>query len=80
MYRQMRKSAILDLSAKIKHGRIGGKPFAHGVGTHAQSTLLITVNGATQFHASVGVDSEEDGHQSSIEFFVWGDGTNLRVN
>jgi alpha-galactosidase len=53
---------------------IGGKPFAHGLGTHAMSSLSITLNGATQFRASVGVDGEVTNKAASIEFFVLGDG------
>jgi len=49
---------------------IGGAPFEHGLGTHAVSTLYVTVNGATQFSASVGVDGEVTSQDASIEFFV----------
>jgi alpha-galactosidase len=53
---------------------IGGKPFEHGLGTHAISTLYVTLNGATRFSASVGVDSEVTSREASIEFIVLGDG------
>ncbi len=49
---------------------IGGAQFEHGLGTHAVSTLYISVNGATQFSASVGVDGEVTSQDASIEFFV----------
>jgi alpha-galactosidase len=54
--------------------RIGGTHFEHGLGTHAISTLFIILNGATQFSASVGVDSEVTSREASIEFFAVGDG------
>jgi alpha-galactosidase len=53
---------------------IGGKRFEHGLGTHAISTLFVTLNGATQFSASVGVDNEVTSREASIEIFVVGDG------
>jgi alpha-galactosidase len=56
---------------------IGGKRFEHGLGTHATSTLSVTLNGATQFSASVGVDGEVTSQEASIEFFVLGDGKEL---
>lgn len=56
---------------------VGGKHFEHGLGTHATSTLYVTVNGAMQFSASVGVDGEVTNPSASIEFFVLGDGKTL---
>jgi alpha-galactosidase len=53
---------------------IGGKPFEHGLGTHASSALSVTLNGATRFSASVGVDGEVTNNAASIEFSVLGDG------
>jgi alpha-galactosidase len=59
------------------HGlSIGGKKFEHGVGTHANSTLQIAVNGkAEQFSAKVGLDDETG--NGSITFKVLGDGKAL---
>ena len=57
--------------------RIGGTLCEHGLGTHAASTLRLNVNGATQFSASVGLDSEETNPQAGIEFFVVGDGKTI---
>ena len=57
--------------------KIGGTTFEHGLGTHAASTLCLTVNGATQFSASVGLDSEETHAEAGIEFFVVGDGKTI---
>ena len=58
---------------------IGGKPFARGFGTHAESTLHVNLGGGAQkFTASVGVDDEVNGNSaSSVEFFVIGDGQTL---
>jgi alpha-galactosidase len=57
--------------------KIGGTTFEHGLGTHAASTLCLSVNGATQFSASVGLDSEEDKREAGIEFFVVGNGKTM---
>ncbi len=47
---------------------IGGKTFAHGFGTHADSRLVVDLKGAGQkFTATVGVDDETDG-RGSVEF------------
>ncbi|HEX4120679.1 MAG TPA: NPCBM/NEW2 domain-containing protein [Verrucomicrobiae bacterium] len=56
---------------------IGGRHFAHGLGTHANSTLYIALKGATQFTASVGVDGEVSNREASVEFFVIADGKDL---
>jgi alpha-galactosidase len=63
-----------DRSVEGHNLSIGGKLFEHGVGTHANSTLSINVNGATQFSASVGVDGEVTSREASVEFSVAGDG------
>lgn len=58
--------------------RIGGKTFEHGLGTHAQSTLFISLKGAAQsFSASAGVDSEVGDGRGSVEFSVVGNGKTL---
>jgi alpha-galactosidase len=56
---------------------IGGAHFEHGLGTHAESTLYIAVNGGTKFGANVGVDGEVTSREASVEFFVIGDGKEL---
>jgi len=56
---------------------IGGARFEHGLGTHANSSLYITVNGATRFSASAGVDGEVSNPVASVEFLVLGDGKQL---
>ena len=54
--------------------KIGGKAFAHGVGTHANSYWVIRLNGgATRFTAQVGVDDEKN-TSGSVTFEIWEDG------
>ena len=54
---------------------IGGETFEHGLGTHANSTLYISLNSAAKgFSASVGVDGEITNPSASINFIVLGDG------
>src|SRR4051812_38390929 len=53
---------------------IAGKAFEHGFGTHAESSLLIQLNGkASLFTAQVGIDDEIKGQQPAVEFVVYGD-------
>ncbi len=61
------------------HGlSIGNQTFAHGLGTHAESILYVSLNQQAQsFSASVGVDGEESNSQASVEFFAFGDGKKL---
>jgi alpha-galactosidase len=57
---------------------IAGKIFARGFGTHAESSLLVQLDGkATVFTAQVGIDDEVAGHEPAVEFIVIGDGKNL---
>ena len=57
---------------------LGGKTFAHGVGTHAASTLYVQLDGKTsRFTATVGVDDSQKGKPGSVEFRVIGDGKTL---
>ncbi len=56
---------------------VGDRHFQHGLGTHAASGLSIRVNGGQKFGASVGVDSEVNRGDGSVEFFVVGDGKEL---
>jgi beta-galactosidase len=57
--------------------RIGAQTFAHGVGAHAPSRIVVDVGGrCTLFLADVGLDEEvRDG--GSVVFEVWGDGERL---
>jgi len=53
---------------------IGGQRYEHGVGTHAKSRWMITLNGgSTKFTAKVGVDDEKKDSPGSVEFIVLGD-------
>ena len=54
--------------------KLKGMPFAHGVGTHANSALLIDLKGAaTRFMSVVGLDDEVTA-QGSVAFEVYVDG------
>jgi len=53
---------------------IAGKTFERGFGTHAESSLLVLLDGkAISFEAKVGVDDEIQGHDPAVEFIVYGD-------
>ena len=61
---------------------IGGKAFAHGLGTHATSEIVYELDGGyTNFAAWVGVDDFLKNHpeapKASVVFQVFGDGTKL---
>ncbi|WP_165225612.1 NPCBM/NEW2 domain-containing protein [Aquisphaera insulae] len=57
--------------------KIQGRAFDHGLGTHAESRLVVDLKGsATRFHAWVGVDDEVTG-QGAVEFRLVGDGKAL---
>jgi hypothetical protein len=57
--------------------RLGGVTFAHGLGTHANSVIRISVNNRYQrFEAEVGVDDEKAGG-GTVVFQVFGDGVKL---
>ena len=58
---------------------IGGKQYARGFGTHAESWLRVNlIGGAQTFSASVGVDDEVNKSPvASVEFIVMGDGKTL---
>ena len=67
----------IDRSIREKPLSIGGHSFAHGLGTHANSTLWIDLAGGSEkFLASVGVDDAAGG-PASITFKVVGDGRTL---
>jgi len=56
---------------------IGQHKFAHGIGTHANSTFRLDLGGkAEQFTANVGVD-DEVGQRGSVVFRLVGDGKTL---
>lgn len=57
---------------------IAGETFDRGFGTHAESSLLIKLNGkAKNFSASVGLDDEMKGHDPAVEFEIYGDNKKL---
>ena len=58
--------------------RIGGRSFERGVGTHANASALVVLDGcAARFQAQVGVDEEMKATRGSVEFRVVGDGRTL---
>jgi alpha-galactosidase len=63
-----------DLSVGDHPLSIAGRKFTHGFGTHAVSLLDVRTNGATRFHAMVGVDDDAGPGRGSVEFAVLGDG------
>jgi alpha-galactosidase len=67
-----------NLSITKKSLAIGGVKFEHGVGTHAESYVLIQLDGnATSFHAQVGVDTGVSNSLGSVEFIISGDDREL---
>lgn len=60
--------------------RVGTAVFDHGIGVHAPSRIVVSVDGrCSLFLADVGVD-EEVGDHGSVVFEVWGDGKRLAVS
>ncbi len=64
--------ARANLSVDGKPLSIAGQKFESGVGTHANSYLLVNLNrAATRFSAFVGVDDDTAGNpKSSVEFII----------
>ena len=57
--------------------KIGAREFSEGVGTQADSTFLLKLDGRSrEFRAWVGIDSEV-GDKGSVEFELIGDGRSL---
>lgn len=55
--------------------RINGRTFERGIGTHANGSVRIGLDGrATRFKAMVGVDEEVKGKRGTVTFKVVGDG------
>ncbi len=68
----------VDKAVTGKPLSIGGQAFAHGVGTHAKSTLWVHLGGAVdRFQANVGVDDGTTSDRASLAFQVAGDGRKL---
>jgi alpha-galactosidase len=56
---------------------IGGQTFDQGVGTHAESTIYVDLDGkAERFKACVGVD-DAAGRRGSIQFIIYGNSKRL---
>lgn len=54
--------------------RLGGVTYPHGIGSHAESVLVVDLNGSvTHFTSQVGVDDETEG-KGSVTFLVIVDG------
>lgn len=64
----------INRSIEGKPLNLGGKTFAEGIGTHANSVFNLSLDGATAFDATVGVDDEAE-KKGSVEFIVLVDGT-----
>ncbi len=68
----------INTSVDGKKLTIAGETFDRGFGTHAESSLLIKLNGkAHKFSALVGLDDEMKGHDSAVEFEIYGDNKKL---
>jgi alpha-galactosidase len=66
-------TARKDLSVEGNPLRIAGQTFKRGLGTHADSTLCIQLNGGSKrFTAMVGVDDEVN-QRGSVEFSILAD-------
>lgn len=68
----------INTSVDGKKLTIAGEIFDRGFGTHAESSLLIKLNGKAQkFSALVGLDDEMKGHEPAVEFEIYGDNKKL---
>ena len=68
---------LVDKSVTGKAISIGGRTFDRGVGTHAESTIYLELDGKVErFKASVGVD-DGAGRRGSVRFIVYGGGKRL---
>ena len=75
--RQGYGKAQIDRSIREKPLAIGGIAYAHGVGTHAVSTLWVDLaGGSDRFTAWVGVD-DNAGQPGTVVFKIYGDGKKL---
>ncbi|NLX23667.1 MAG: alpha-galactosidase [Phycisphaerae bacterium] len=56
---------------------LNGQVYRHGIGTHANSEMIVNLKGmATRFESVVGVDDEKKG-KGSVVFAVWVDGNEI---
>ena len=66
-----------DTSCEGKPLTLGGKVFPHGLGSHANATIHLALDGQVErFRAVVGVD-DETGGRGSVQFTIRGDGQAL---
>lgn len=64
----------INTSVDGKKLTIAGETFDRGFGTHAESSLLIKLNGkAKKFSAMVGMDDEIKNQNPAVEFEIYGD-------
>ncbi len=72
--RQGYGTPMIDSSIRGTSLTIAGRSFAHGVGTHAVSTLWVDLKGGTErFRSWVGLDDSADG-KGSVAFEAYADG------
>lgn len=68
---------VKDLGFSGQPLKLGGKPFARGLGCHAPSRFVYDTNGAyDRFAATIGIDSSA-GEGGSIQFVVSADGQEI---
>lgn len=68
----------INTSVDGKPMMIAGEVFKRGFGTHAESSLLIKLNGKAKiFSAMVGMDDEIKGQNPAAEFEIYGDNKKL---
>lgn len=68
---------VAGKSVEKKTMTLDGKTYDRGVGTHAQGTIYVALDGeAKRFQATLGVD-DEVGDKGSITFKIYGDGKAL---
>ena len=68
----------INTSVAGKPLTIAGEVFKRGFGTHAESSLLINLDGkASKFTALVGLDDEVKGQDPAVEFEIYGDNKKL---
>ncbi|WP_312089156.1 NPCBM/NEW2 domain-containing protein [Chryseobacterium sp.] len=68
----------INTSVDGKPLTIAGEVFKRGFGTHAESSILIKLNGKVKnFSALVGIDDEIKGQNPAAEFEIYGDNKKL---
>jgi alpha-galactosidase len=69
--------AHADQSVEGRPLQIGGRTFDHGIGSHANSSIPIELDGkADRLSAWVGVDDETEG-RGSVVFYIEADGKEI---